>query len=221
MNSAAVAQPDAQLAARDAGRRFLDTLTALQGFLQTIFGDFADPAVRAAVAVFSTRIQASTGMHGMLADDAGETWVDASAHLGELCAELCAAQLAPRGLRCEFRSDPAILPRETCRKLGLIVVELVANAARHAFADRAYGRVVICLRRTERGWICQVADNGSGFAGGETGHGTKLVQGLAQALGGELRVHSDAGGVVVTLSLPDPPRPADMQADTATVRCHA
>jgi two-component sensor histidine kinase len=221
MNSAAVAQSDAQLAATDASRRFLDTLTALQGFLRTSFEDFADPAVRAAVAAFSTRIQALAVMHRRLPDDSGETWLDASAHLGKLCAELCAAQLAPRGLRCEFRSDPAILPRETCRKLGLIVAELVANAAKHAFAGRAYGRVVICLRRTERGWICQVADNGSGLRGGEAGDGTKLVRELAQALGGELRVHSDAGGVVVALSLPDPPRPTDMQADAARARCYA
>lgn len=216
MNSA-VAQPDAQ----EASRRFLDTLTALQGLLRTGFGDFADPTVRAAVAVFSTRIQAFAGMHRMRGDESGEIWVDASAHLGGLCAELCAAQLAPRGLHCEFRSDPAILPRETCRKLGLIVVELVANAAKHAFAGRGYGRVVICLRRTECGWICQVADNGSGLGGGGAGHGTKLVQGLAQALGGELRIHSDPGGVVVTLSLPDPPLPPAMQADTAPVLCHA
>ena len=214
MNSA-VAQPDAQ----EASRRLLDTLTALQGLLRTGFRHFADPAVRAAVAAFSTRIQAFAGMHRTLDDDSDETWVDASAQLGGLCAELCAAQLAPRGLHCEFRSDPAILPRETCRKLGLIVVELVTNAAKHAFAGRGYGRVVICLRRTECGWICQVADNGSGLGG--AGHETSLVQGLAQALGGELRIHSDPGGVVVTLSLPDPPLPAAMQADTAPVRCHA
>ena len=219
--TSAVAQPDACFAAREASHRLLNNLTTLQGFLRTGFDDFADPAVRKAVNVFSRRIQAFARTHRMLWDDSGEAWVDAAAYLGGLCAELCAAQLAPRGLHCEFRSDPGILPRETCGKLGLIVSELVINAAKHAFVGREYGRVGICLRRTEHGWICQVVDNGSGLSGGGRGDGTTLVQELARALGGELRIHSDPGGVLVILSLPDPPLPPAMAADMAPARCQA
>jgi two-component sensor histidine kinase len=218
MNSA-IAPPDAQLASREASHRFLNTLTALQGFLRTGFGDFADPAVRDAVSVFSSRIQAFASMHRTLGDDSGEALVDAPAHLARLCAELCAAHLAPRGLHCEFRSDPGTLPRETCQKLGLIVVELVTNAAKHAFVGRGRGRIGVCLRRGEPGWICQVADNGSGLRGGGSGAGMKLVQRLAHALGGELAVHSDPGGVVVTLSLPDPPLDATRLAAVSAAAC--
>jgi two-component sensor histidine kinase len=94
MNSA-TAKLDAQLADREASRRFRDTLSALQRFLRTGFGGFADPVVRRAVSVFSSRIQAFARMHRMHGEESGEA-VDAAAHLGGLCVELCAAQLAPR-----------------------------------------------------------------------------------------------------------------------------
>jgi two-component sensor histidine kinase len=201
----AVDEPDAHLASREANRRFLTTLTTLQWLLRMDLGDFADPGVREAVSVFSSRIQAFAGLHRTLGEDAREPLVDARAHLGRLCAELCQAHLAPRGLYCEFKADPGLLPRETCQKLSLIIVELVTNAARNAFVGRGCGRIWICLRRTPEGWICQVADNGSSPRGGQDSDGMSMVQGLADALDGELRVHLDAGGAIVTLSLPDDP----------------
>lgn len=203
--NAVTAEPDGRLAVQEANHRFLNTLAALGGLLRSDFGAFVDPAVRDAVKVFSSRIQAFASVHRTLGEDLDEPRVDAPAHLANLCAELCAAHLAPRGLYCEFRSDAGTLPRESCQKLGLIIVELVTNAAKHAFVGRAGGRISVCLRRSEQGWICQVADNGSGLRDGGKGDGMRLVQGLTDALGGELRIHSDAGGVIVALSLPDPP----------------
>lgn len=203
MNSA-IAEPDGRLASREANHRFLNTLTALHGLLRTDFGDFADPAVRQAVSIFSSRIQAFACVHRTLSDESGEDLVDAPTHLARLCAELCAAHLAPRGLHCDFAADPGTLPRDVCQKLGLIIVELVTNAAKHAFGGRRNGRISVVLRRAARGWICVVADNGYGLRSGGEGDGMTLVRGLAHALDGELRVHSDLGGVTVTLSLPDP-----------------
>jgi two-component sensor histidine kinase len=201
----AIFEPEARLASREANHRFLNTLAALHGLLRSDFGGFADPAVRDAVRVFSSRIQAFANVHRALGEDDGEVRVDAAAHLGRVCEELCVAHLAPRGVHCEFRSDPATMPREACQRLGLIIVELVTNAAKHAFPGRSGGRVRVSLRRTGTGWLCQVADNGCGLRGGGTGDGLTLVRRLTQALGGEVRLHSDPGGVIVTLSLPDSP----------------
>jgi two-component sensor histidine kinase len=213
----AIVEPDARLASREADHRFLNTLAALHGLLRRDFGGFADPAVRNAVSVFSSRIQAFASVHRTLgAESDAEAWIDASAHLARLCEELCAAHLAPRGVHCEFRSDPGRLPRETCRTLGLIIVELVTNAAKHAFVGRSGGVIRVDLRRAEPGWICQVSDNGAGLRGGGSGDGMKLVQGLAQALEGEVRVRSDPRGVIVTVRLPDPPPGAALAAHAAS-----
>jgi two-component sensor histidine kinase len=195
---------DGRLAAHEADHRFLNTLTALSGLLRNDFGRFADPAVREAVGVFSSRIQAFAAVHRTLSDAAPDGPADAAAYLASLCAELCAAHLAPRGLHCDFQGDPGTLPREVCQTLGLIVVELITNAAKHAFPGRASGRITVCLRRAPEGWICVVADDGCGLPEGTGGgRGMTLIRGLAKTLGGELHARSDAGGAMVALSFPD------------------
>jgi two-component sensor histidine kinase len=206
---------------REANHRFLNTLTALGGLLRRDFGAFADPAVSDAVEVFSSRIQAFACVHRTLGEELGGDLVDAPAHLARLCAELCAAHLAPRGLYCEFRSDPGTLPRKMCQQLSLMVVELITNAAKHAFVGRSLGRICISLRRAEAGWICQVADNGSGLREAGKGDGMNLVRKLAESLGGDLLVHSDAGGVIVTVRLPDRPFSPNVMVHATTTERHA
>ena len=198
-----VAQADPRLLAWEANHRFMNTLAALHGLLLNDLGGFSDPSVRDAVRIYSSRIHAFASVHQILGEEPGESTLDAAAHLARLCQKLCAAHLAPRGVRCEVRVEQAILPRETCQNLGLIVVELVTNAAKHAFLGRTDGRVWVTLRREKRGWICQVADNGAGLRAG-VGGGMKLVHGLAASLGARLDICSDAGGVTTTLRLPDP-----------------
>jgi two-component sensor histidine kinase len=195
-----IAEPDGRLVSHEANHRFMNTLAALHGLLRSDFAGFADPAVRQAVLVFSSRIQAFASVHRTLSEADGEGLVDASAHLSRLCAELCAAHLAPRGLHCDFQADPGALPRK------------------HAFIGRSSGRIRICLRRTVEGWVCLVADNGSGLRGG-AGDGMKLVRGLAQAMGGDLAICSDPGGVVVTLRLPNAAFAG--AAPVAATACHA
>ncbi len=201
----ALAQPDPQLFAWAANQRFLSALAALERQLQEDFGGFSDPSVRAAVRAFSGHIQAFASMHRTLGAEPGGPAMDAGAHLAQLCHALCAAHLAPLGVRCEVRIESAVLPREVCRTLGLIVVDLITNAAKHAFTGQAGGQVWVTLRRGERGWICQVADNGGG-RGGEFGGGAglKLVHSLAATLGAKLEIRSDDGGMTTTVRLPDP-----------------
>ncbi len=100
--------------------------------------------------------------------------------------------------------DPGTLPREVCQRLGLIVVELVTNTAKHAFIGRTNGRVSVSLRRRRGGWICVVADDGGGLRGGP-GEGMSFVRGLARAMDGELAIRSGRGGTVATVSLPVEP----------------
>ena len=198
-------EPDAHLASREANHRFLNTLTALHGLLRRDFDGFADPAVLDAVDVFSSRIRAFAGLHRTLGEDPVGDLVGARAHLARLCAELTEALLAPRGIHCAFSADAGLLPRETCRALSLAVVELVTNAAKHAFIGRRDGRIRVSLRRTQDGWDCQVTDNGCGLQGSQRGDGMGLVRRLMHAISAELRVYSDEGGVSVTMIVPQAP----------------
>ena len=106
-----LAQPDPRLLVREANHRFLNTLATLHGLLHNDLGGFSDPSVRDAVTVFSNRIQAFASAHRALGEEPGEPSIDAAAHLARVCQELCTAHLAPRGVRCEVRVEPSVLPR--------------------------------------------------------------------------------------------------------------
>jgi two-component sensor histidine kinase len=198
----AFAQSDPQLLAWAVNQRFLNALATLDRLLHDDFGGFPDPSVHATVAVFSGHIQAFARIHRLLGDEPGEPAMDAGAHLAQLCQELCAAHLAPRGVHCEVRVEQVVLPREVCRNLGLIVVELVTDAAQHAFTGRTDGQVWVTLHQAEHGWICQVSDNG--MARRAAASASQLVRGFAAALGAHVEIRYDLGGVTTTVSLSEP-----------------
>jgi two-component sensor histidine kinase len=194
---------DVGLASPEADDQILDTLAALRGLLWADFGSFADPAVRDAVATFGNRIQAFASVRRHAVEEVAAPLVDAPDHLENLCEHLCAAHLEPLGVHCAVRADPGRLPRDVWRGLRLIIAELVGDAAKHVFTGLNRGCVWVTFRRIDRGWVCQVADNGADPRGEHMGPGGMLVRSLARSLGADLRVRSDQHGVSVTLTLPE------------------
>lgn len=148
-----------------------------------------------------SRLLAAAAVRGAWRDRA-DVQIDVQEHFGELCADLCASQLAPRGIRCEFRADSAPMPAALCGKLSLALAELVSRAAEHAFRGRSSGRVSVSLRRTPVQWICVVIDNGCDFAGDRGYRRLVLIEFLTAAMNGTLRVHSDPGGTVACIVVP-------------------
>jgi two-component sensor histidine kinase len=182
---------DAQgLAREEAHHRFFNTLTTLSLLLRRDFAEFQDPLVRDAVATFEAQILAFAGVQRTLQFSAVAEVLDVPAHFGRLCAQLAAVQLAPRGFECEFFADEGTMDAGVGEKLGLIVVELITNAAKHAFRGRTWGRVSIALRRSEGGWTCTVRDNGVGLGARSSGTGLRLVEALATDI--DARVISDS-----------------------------
>ena len=191
------------LAREEAHHRFLNTLTSLGALLRQDFASFHDPEVQDAVAAFEAQLLAFAGIHRSLQASPSAVSLDVASHFGRLSAQLCAAQLAPRGVACAFYADEGEMAPEVGEKLGLILVELVTNAAKHAFAGRNRGRVSIVLKRVQWGWACAVQDNGAGLRPGPGGAGRRLVDALARRIGASLTTYSDDAGVRVAIWLPD------------------
>jgi two-component sensor histidine kinase len=192
------------LPVREAQHRFYNALTTVRFLLEREFNGFADPAVRAAAAKVDAQIMAIGDAQRSLTSRGHAGWLDAPVYFGSICSALEAAQLAPRGVRCEIHAEPGLMPMRVAHTLALIVVELVTNAAKHGFGERGYGNVRVHLRRTAQGWLCAVQDDGGGLQGDHVGEGSGLVAALARSIGAELRIQSDAGGVLASLVVPEP-----------------
>ena len=105
---------------------------------------------------------------------------------------------------CE--AEAAQVPRDRAVSIGLIVNELVTNAAKHAFVGRDSGRIEVTFRNRSGGWTLSVADNGVGLppkgAPASPGSlGTRLIDAFARQAEGRLRTESGPAGTRVTLDL--------------------
>ena len=84
---------------------------------------------------------------------------------------------------------------DTALPVGLIALELVTNAFKHAFPGDRSGEVVIKLQRHEGYARLVVADNGVGIqAGAGGGSGLMLIEALAGQVDGKLRRGPRSGG---------------------------
>jgi two-component sensor histidine kinase len=121
---------------------------------------------------------------------------DLCSHTGELSPTVAISCSAEENL--EVDAERAI-------PLGLIVSELLTNAARHAYPEGASGTIEARARRTP-GWLeVSVTDRGSGIDPATAASrtlGTTIVQALARQIGLEMQTVSAPGqGTSITLRL--------------------
>jgi len=119
-------------------------------------------------------------------------------------------------VRLEVDTEPALMPLDKAVALGVVVNELVTNAAKHAYPPPAEGTIKVQLHRGDGAYTLQVADGGPGLPSepSRTGLGMRLVRSLAQQLGATLTV-SPPPGAAFTLRLPEEPTAGRPQATQA------
>ncbi len=87
--------------------------------------------------------------------------VEISDYLGRLIYDLPVSHSRQDlALSIEANVEENILGLDTAIYCGLIVNELITNAIKHAFKDRAQGRIEVGFRREHKGYLLSVADDG-------------------------------------------------------------
>jgi two-component sensor histidine kinase len=133
--------------------------------------------------------------------------VDMAAYIHELCTALAEALFLRGAITLDCEADHAALPRDRAVSIGLIVNELVTNAAKHAFGDREGGAIHVHFEAMPTGWRLTVADNGSGMPeemrrdGRQGGLGQRLVEGFVRQARGRIHTESGPKGTRVTVEL--------------------
>ena len=124
-----------------------------------------------------------------------------SVYLGEVCSALVGAGLSERGVQLTLVEQPVLLEADRCWRVGLIIAELVTNATRHAFRH-AGGRIVVNVRTAAGEVQCWVTDDGQPPANPRPGRGSRIVEALANELGGSIARSFSDHGTTVLLSFP-------------------
>jgi len=165
----------------------------------------ADPATQEALSTALSRVESVARAHNHLyGAAAGTAAVDMQVYISELCAALKQALFLGDAVTLACTCDPVSLQRDRAVAVGLVVNELVTNAAKHAFQGRETGEIRVALRSSGAAVRLSVADNGIGLppVRRDGALGQRLIDGFSRQANGALTSKSDAGGTVFVLELP-------------------
>jgi two-component sensor histidine kinase len=163
-----------------------------------------DTEAGAQVALAASRVAAVARVHQHLYVGDGEGAIDCGAYLGRLCGDL-SGTLRPDQGAIEVEVCDAALPSARIVPLGLVVAELVTNAAKHGT-----GRIRVSLDRTSSGaYALSVSDEGAGLPpgydpGATGGLGMRVITTLVGQLHGRLSfgANDDSPGAKFTVTFP-------------------
>jgi two-component sensor histidine kinase len=141
--------------------------------------------VKAALSDVAELLHQYADVHRALQMPEYDTLIDAAAYLRQLCRSISRSLLDGRKIELVLAAQPLRLPADRCWRLGMIVFELINNAARHAFTSEA-GEIRVELLRADPFFQCRVMDNGSASAHVRPGRGLKIIDALSSSLGGRI-----------------------------------
>jgi two-component sensor histidine kinase len=168
--------------------------------------DARDIQAQLALTSAATRLRAQVEAHRALQAPIVDGPMDLADYIGQLCACLAQAPLAESGMRLRVTADEVWLDADRCWRVGLIVAELVRNAARHGLSGGA-GAIWVVVEDAAGCVRCSVCDDGGGAPGGRAGRGRRLVQALAAELGGSVAWSFAPNGCCAVLEFDRSPEP--------------
>jgi two-component sensor histidine kinase len=142
--------------------------------------------VKAALSGVTELLHHYADVHRALQIPQHDTLVDATAYLHQLCLSISRSKLDDRQIKLVLSAQFLRLPAERCWRLGMILYELITNAARHAF-DGGGGEICVAIRSDGACVKCSVQDNGSAAPSIQPGRGLQIVDALSKALGGRFK----------------------------------
>ncbi|MGH6682087.1 MAG: ATP-binding protein, partial [Bradyrhizobium sp.] len=96
-----------------------------------------------------------------------------------------AALADPKSIEITVSAQSAELNSTKAAALGALMVELLNNALKHAFADGMKGRLAVSFTAVGNGYVLELEDDGVGIRqeSDSDGFGRRSVSNLARAMG--------------------------------------
>jgi PAS domain S-box-containing protein len=134
--------------------------------------------------------------------------INLQGYLEEICSNLQQSLLGESRIAIVRDFQPCDVHVDQAVPIGLIVNEVVTNAAKYAFAPGQDGRIAVRFRRRGARGTLTISDNGQGMPPAAVqGVGTRLIRALAQQIGARLRLVGRRGlTYTLTFAIPELPR---------------
>lgn len=161
----------------------------------------ANAEVKAALGAVENQLHNYARLHQALQMPEQGIRIDAGAYLRQLCRAISRSKLDGKGIELVLVERRVLMSSERCWRLGLILSELITNAARHAF-NNFTGSIRVELFPSTSFVECRVTDNGKSEANISVGRGLKIVKSLVDSLGGRMKQQFGPRGATSLIVIP-------------------
>ena len=204
---------DRDLLLRELGHRVANSLQLVMAILGLEGRAVADPVVRGHLAKAMDRVGAVARLHSHLYRREHKGRLRLDDFLRRQIGEFRGALTDPARLALDVELEPVEIDIDRGLRIGLVLNEILTNAAKHAFPDGRSGLIRVVLQKGPGMVRLTVSDDGVGLparsddAAGPPaqaagpGTGSSIIERLCRQLGATLRIES-AGGTAYDLQLP-------------------
>lgn len=195
-----------ELQVREVHHRVSNSLQMVTSFVGMQANRSDNPAVRSALEDAQNRIAAISKVHQRLYTREDLTTIDLDAYLENLVIGLQQGLPSPDQVRVTLTSEPIVVATDVAVSVGIIVNELVSNAAKYAFGPEVGGSIEVSLRAVgANGFAVRVADDGVGIVSDSkpvgTGLGSRIMAAVAAGLGSRVETIPQARGSAFEISV--------------------
>jgi two-component sensor histidine kinase len=190
-----------RLLLREFSHRVKDELASAISLVAAAAGRCDSGEARAVLVAVLDRLQSHALVHRSLQMPEYDTTVDVAAYLQQLCRAISRAELAGAGIELLLSVHPLRINADRCWLLGMIVFELIADAARHSFPVGARSiRLEVWPAGSSIG--CCISDDGMIDEGPLHGKGLAIIEALVTNLQGTVESRSGPGGNRCVVKIP-------------------
>jgi two-component sensor histidine kinase len=162
----------------------------------------ANEETRAALEAAAGRVRVMVDVHDFLKYSGDERVVEMADYINELVHKVADSLRGSRAIALRVNAEPLRVREYKAVPLGIILNELVTNAFKYAFPNEGAGTIDVTLHDGDE-IVLEVRDNGRGCSEGAVdGLGTRLMQLMAQQIGGTLTRDSSSTGCRAVVRVP-------------------
>lgn len=201
-----LADRDALLAQKDilmkeVDHRVQNSLQLVASFLSIQAREAGPGAVSDHLAEAQSRLAAVALVHKRLYHGDQIATIDLSRYLEELLGDIKTSLGSDWGQQIRTDMAPVLVPTRRAVSIGLIVSELVINAAKYAY-DGKVGPLDITLEQHRERFRFIVADQGRGKSGDKQGFGSRMLTAMVASLSGSIEYSDNHPGLRAVLTAP-------------------
>ncbi len=182
-----------ELILKEVHHRIKNNMNTIYGLLLLQAGTLKDSVAVNALEVAANRVKSMQHLYDKLYRAVASTELSVQDYLPALIDEIVKNFPNVKNITIDKRIDDFTLSSKILQPLGIIINELMSNIMKYAFTGKDSGHILIEAEETGPLVKLTLADDGNGLPESvtfenSTGFGLVLVKGLAQQIGGTIRI---------------------------------